>query len=49
MAHFHPELVILMHNQVSVIGNSQFDSGIWVNVAEAAKRRDAKAGVASDG
>lgn len=49
VAHLHPDLVILMHNQVSVIGNTKFDSGIWVNVAEAAKRRDAKAGVASDG
>jgi len=49
IAHLHPELVIVMHNQVSVLGNTRFDSGIWVNVAEAAKRRDAKAGVASDG
>jgi hypothetical protein len=49
VAHLHPELVILMHNQVSVIGNPKFDAGIWVNVAEAAKRRDAKADVPDAG
>lgn len=49
VATLHPDLVILMHNQVSMIGNPKFDSGIWVNVAEAAKRRDAKADVPDAG
>jgi hypothetical protein len=40
--------VILMHIQVSVVGKAQFDSGRWVHVADAAGRRDAKAGSASD-
>lgn len=44
-----PDLVIMMHNQVSVIGNGKFDDGIWVNVADAARRRDATASVAQDG
>jgi hypothetical protein len=45
----HPELVILMHNQVSMIGNVRFDPGIWVDVADAVKRRDARAATANDG
>lgn len=45
----HPDLVILMHNQVSVLGNTLFDSGIWVNAAAAEARRDAKPGQAGDG
>jgi hypothetical protein len=35
----HPDLVIVMHNQVSMLGNKLFDSGAWVDVAAAAKRR----------
>lgn len=34
----HPDLVIVMHNQVSLLGNKQFDSQAWVDVAATAKR-----------
>lgn len=33
-----PDLVIVMHNQVSMLGNKQFDSGAWVDVKGTAKR-----------
>ena len=45
VAQLHPDLVILMHNQVSVLGSLSFDSGIWVDAATAEKRRDARTGV----
>lgn len=34
----HPDLVIVMHNQMSTLGNPLFDSGAWVDVAATAKR-----------
>lgn len=46
----HPDLVIMMHNQVSVIGNTKFTSEIWVNVPAGVKERDASGpAAASDG
>ncbi|MFL6098441.1 MAG: DHHW family protein [Actinomycetales bacterium] len=45
----HPDLVILMHNQVSVLGNTLFDSRIWVDAAAAEAARRAKPGEAGDG
>jgi DHHW protein len=45
-----PDLVILMHNQVSMIGNTKFFSQIWVNVPAAVKERDsAGPAAATDG
>jgi hypothetical protein len=38
VAERHPDLVIVMHNQVSMLGNKQFDSGAWVDVAGTARR-----------
>jgi hypothetical protein len=35
----HPDLVIVMHNQVSMLGNRLFDSRAWVDVAATAERR----------
>lgn len=37
---FKPDLVIVMHNQVTMLGNSFFDSGIWVDVQAALARRE---------
>jgi hypothetical protein len=34
----HPDLVIVMHNQVSVLGNRLFNSGAWVDVAGTARQ-----------
>jgi hypothetical protein len=45
----HPELVILMHNPVSLVANTQFDSGIWVDVAAAVARRAKLTATAQDG
>lgn len=33
VAQRNPDLVIVMHNQVSMLGNKQFDSQTWVDVA----------------
>jgi len=33
VAQRHPDLVIVMHNQVSMLGNKQFNSLAWVDVA----------------
>jgi len=38
VAQRHPDLVIVMHNQVSMLGNKQFNSLAWVNVAANAKQ-----------
>jgi len=38
VAQRHPDLVIVMHNQVSMLGNKKFDSLAWVDVATNAKR-----------
>lgn len=38
----HPDLVIVMHNQVSMLGNTKFDSAAWVDVAATAKRLQGK-------
>jgi hypothetical protein len=45
----HPDLVILMHNQVSMLGNQQFISQIWVNVAAAVARRNRLPATADNG
>lgn len=37
----HPDLVIVMHNQVSMLGNTKFDSAAWVDVAATAKQPQA--------
>lgn len=39
-----PDLVVVMHNQVSVLGNVNFDSGVWVDAAGAARERERGAG-----
>lgn len=38
VAERHPDLVVVMHNQVSMLGNKKFDSQAWVDVAATAKR-----------
>lgn len=38
VAQRHPDLVIVMHNQVSMLRNKQFNSLAWVNVAANAKQ-----------
>ena len=38
VAERRPDLVVVMHNQVSLLGNKKFDSGAWVDVAATAKR-----------
>jgi hypothetical protein len=38
VAQRHPDLVIVMHNQVSMLGNKKFDSESWVDVAATAER-----------
>jgi hypothetical protein len=35
----NPDLVVVVHNQVSVLGNVRFDSRVWVDVAGAAAAR----------
>jgi hypothetical protein len=35
-----PDLVIVMHNQVSVLGNLEFDSTAWVDMAATLKQRE---------
>ncbi|MBE3073881.1 MAG: hypothetical protein IMZ75_02880, partial [Actinobacteria bacterium] len=38
VAQHHPDLVIVMHNQMSMLHNAKFDSQAWVNVAATARR-----------
>ena len=37
----HPDLVIVMHNQATVLGNRQFDPRLWVDVKTAVTARRA--------
>ena len=39
VARDHPDLVIVMHNQATMLGNRQFDSRVWVDVKAAVAAR----------
>ncbi len=46
VARVKPDIVIVMHNQISTLGNVSFDSQVWTNMAAVRARRAAKGAAA---
>ncbi len=49
VARVKPDIVIVMHNQISTLGNVSFDSQVWTDMAAVRARRAAKGAAVGDG